>query len=106
MPRYLKCSQLRQVQSLADFFWKRWTLEYLATLEPWREWTTEKPDLPEGDIGLIKDTQTKRNEWCDSKGHYYLRHQSPKGYGENQGVLKEYLKLISDVVLLITKVKE
>lgn len=48
---------------MADFFWKRWTLEYLATLKPWRKWTTEKPDLHEGDIGLIKDTQAKRNEW-------------------------------------------
>ncbi|KAI3366471.1 hypothetical protein L3Q82_000606 [Scortum barcoo] len=55
--------QWRQVQSLADSFWKRWRLEYLATLQPRRKWTTEKPDLQEGDIVLIKDSQAKRNEW-------------------------------------------
>ena len=54
--------QWRQVQSLADSFWKRWRLEYLATLQPRRKWTSEKPDLQEGDIVLIKDTQAKRKE--------------------------------------------
>lgn len=55
--------QWRQVQSLVDSFWKRWRLEYLATLQPWKKWTSEKPDLQEGDIVLIKTVQAKRNEW-------------------------------------------
>lgn len=48
---------------MVDSFWKRWRLEYLATLQPCRKWTSEKPDLQEGDIVLIKDVQSKHNEW-------------------------------------------
>ena len=103
--------QWRQVQSLADSFWKRWRLEYLATLQPRRKWTTEKPDIQEGDIVLIKDIQAKRNEWplgriskaiasSDSK----VRKVMVKTL--YQGVLKEYLRPISDVVLLMSQKKE
>lgn len=103
--------QWRQVQSLADSFWKRWRLEYLATLQPRRKWTTEKPDIQEGDIVLIKDVQAKRNEWplgriskaiasSDSK----VRKVMVKTLC--QGVLKEYLRPISDVVLLMSQKKE
>ncbi len=103
--------QWRQVQSLADSFWKRWRLEYLATLQPRRKWTKQKPDLQEGDIVLIKDIQAKRNEWplglivkaipsSDSK----VRKVMVKTL--SQGIIKEYLRPISDIVLLIPKVKE
>lgn len=53
-----------QVQSLADSFWERWRVEYLATLQPWRKWTKKKPDLQEGDIVLIKNIQAKRVASC------------------------------------------
>ncbi|KAK7930586.1 hypothetical protein WMY93_006981 [Mugilogobius chulae] len=56
-------AQWRQVQGLADCFWKRWRQEYLATLQTRRKWTVEKPNVKEGDIVLLKDTQVKRNEW-------------------------------------------
>lgn len=103
--------QWRQVQSLADSFWKRWRLEYLATLQPRRKWAAEKPDLQEGDIVLIKDIQAKRNEWplgrivkaiasSDSK----VRKVIVKTL--SQGVIKEYLRPITDVVLLMSQTKE
>lgn len=60
---------------------------------------------------MLKDSQAKRNEWplgrivqaipsSDSK----VRKVMVKTL--SQGVLKEYLRPISDVVLLISRVKE
>ncbi|XP_063047286.1 uncharacterized protein LOC134441024 [Engraulis encrasicolus] len=108
---HLSKVQWRQVQSLADSFWKRWRSEYLATLQPRRKWTAEKPNLQEGDIVLIKDSQAKRNMWplgrvvkaipsADTK----VRKVIVKTL--SQGVVKEYLRPISDVVLLMTLKKE
>lgn len=102
--------QWRQVQSLADSFWKRWRVEYLATLQPRRKWTTEKPDLQEGDIVLIKDVQANRNSWplgrivkaipsSDSKVRKVMVRTL------SQGVLREYLRPITDVVLLSLRSK-
>lgn len=99
--------QWRQVQNLADSFWKRWRLEYLPTLQPRRKWSSEKPGLQEGDIVLIKDIQTKRNEWplgrivkaiASSDGK--VRKVTVKTL--SQGVIKEYLRPISDVVLVMS----
>jgi len=103
--------QWRQVQSLADSFWKRWRLEYLATLQPRRKWTREKHNLQEGDVVLIKDVQARRNQWplgliveaipsSDSR----IRKVMVKTF--SQGTIKEYLRPISEVVLLIPKGKE
>lgn len=102
--------QWRQVLSLADSFWKRWRLEYLATLQPRRKWTKEKHNLQDGDIVLIKDVQARRNQWplgliveaipsSDSR----TRKVMVKTF--SQGTIKEYLRPISDVVLLIPKGK-
>lgn len=56
-------SQWKQVQELADLFWKRWRQEYLATLQPRRKWQVDQPSLQIGDVMLLKDSQAKRNEW-------------------------------------------
>ncbi len=56
-------SQWKQVQGLADSFWKRWRQEYLATLQPRRKWQADQPNLQIGDVVLLKDSQAKRNEW-------------------------------------------
>ncbi|XP_033867815.3 uncharacterized protein LOC117407211 [Acipenser ruthenus] len=55
--------QWRQVQSLANTFWHRWRKEYLPTLQSRRKWQKEKPNLKEGDIVMLKDSQVKRNDW-------------------------------------------
>lgn len=55
--------QWRQVQRLADSFWKRWRLEYFATLQPRRKWTKENHNLQDGDVVLIKDVQARCNQW-------------------------------------------
>lgn len=58
----LYSKQWKQVQALADAFWKRWRQEYLASLQPRQKWHVDKPNLSEGDVVLLKDAQVKRNE--------------------------------------------
>lgn len=48
---------------MADTFWARWRREYLSTLQSRHKWQSQKPNLKEGDIVLLKDDQTKRNQW-------------------------------------------
>ncbi|XP_025766921.1 uncharacterized protein LOC112848107 [Oreochromis niloticus] len=56
-------NQWKRVQALADTFWARWRREYLSTLQSRHKWQSQKPNLKEGDIVLLKDDQTKRNQW-------------------------------------------
>lgn len=55
--------QWRQVQCLADTFWHRWRTEYLPTLQKRKKWNKDERDLQEGDVVILKDHQTKRNDW-------------------------------------------
>lgn len=45
----------RQVQYLADIFWKRWTREYLPMLKKRKKWPEAKRNIPVGHIVIIKD---------------------------------------------------
>ncbi|XP_061819391.2 uncharacterized protein [Nerophis lumbriciformis] len=100
--------QWRQVQSLAETFWKRWRQEYLTTLQPRKKWKSERPNLQVGDVVLLKDTQVKRNEWptgiieetfpsCDGR----IRKVNVKII--KQGTPKVYSRPVSEVVLLLSK---
>ena len=51
----------RQVQYLADVFWKRWTREYLLTLRQWMKWHQPRRNVREND--LVIDKQRPRNNW-------------------------------------------
>ena len=53
----------RQVQYLADLFWKRWVREYLPQLRQRTKWIREERDLTEGDIVLVIEHPLPRNEW-------------------------------------------
>lgn len=53
----------RQAQYIADLFWKRWSKEYLATLQKREKWTESKRNLNSGDIVLIVDPTAPRNTW-------------------------------------------
>ena len=53
----------RQVQYLADLFWKRWTKEYLPQLQSRSKWEKESRNLSSGDIVLIIDSALPRNDW-------------------------------------------
>ncbi|XP_046339933.2 uncharacterized protein LOC124121032 [Haliotis rufescens] len=53
----------KQVQYLADIFWKRWKKEYLPLLQQKQKWNQIKRNLQIGDIVLIMDN-TPRNAWA------------------------------------------
>ena len=53
----------RHVQALADQFWSRWLKEYLPELRCRQKEVWEKPSLKNGDIVLITDATTARNQW-------------------------------------------
>ena len=53
----------KQVQYMADLFWKRWIKEYLPQLQERQRWTGVKRNLVPGDIVLIVDNTAPRNSW-------------------------------------------
>ena len=55
--------QWRQVQSLANTFWDRWRKQYLSTLQSRRRWTSSRPNITPGSVVLMRDCQSKRNDW-------------------------------------------
>ncbi|KAJ8000025.1 hypothetical protein DPEC_G00200530 [Dallia pectoralis] len=99
--------QWRRVQHLANTFWTRWRREYLVTLQTRCKWQTSKPNIKEGDLVLLKDTQVKRNEWpmalvtkafSSSDGKVRkLELKVTKG-----GTARTYFRPITEVVLLMS----
>lgn len=53
----------KQVQYLADLFWKRWVREYLPLLQERQKWTQVKQNLSPGDVVMIVDDSAPRNSW-------------------------------------------
>ena len=53
----------RQVQYLADIFWRRWTKEYLPILQMRQKWQTVKRNLAVDDIVLVMDESLPRGSW-------------------------------------------
>ncbi len=53
----------RQIQYMADLFWKRWTGEYLPLMQERQKWNVIKKNLKQGDIVLIIDDTAPRNSW-------------------------------------------
>ncbi|XP_069983718.1 uncharacterized protein [Penaeus vannamei] len=92
----------RQVQYLADLFWKRWTKEYLPLLQERQKWTTRQRNLKVGDIVLSLDNKLPRGSWplgrvleviSDADGHVRsARLKTASG---------EYLRPISNMCLLL-----
>ena len=50
--------RFQQRQQAMNFFWKRWSLEYLTTLQQRTKWTAEQENLQIGDIVFLKDDNT------------------------------------------------
>ena len=53
----------RQVQYLADVFWKRWCKEYLPQLQERQRWSRPGRNFCVGDVVLIVDETSPRNSW-------------------------------------------
>lgn len=57
----------RQVQYMADLFWKRWIGEYLLQLQEHQKWLVKKRNFQVGDIVLIVDDTAPRSSWVMGK---------------------------------------
>ena len=53
----------RQVQYLADLFWKRWIREYLPLMQERHKWSQIKRNFTPGDVVVIIDDNAPRNSW-------------------------------------------
>lgn len=51
----------RQIQYIADIFWKRWCKEYLTQLQERQRWATPERTLHVGDVVLIVGDTSPRN---------------------------------------------
>ena len=51
------------LRGMLDSFWKRWTREYLTLLQNRRKWATIQRNLRIGDVVLLVDRQTPRDQW-------------------------------------------
>ena len=52
----------KQVQYLANIFWKRWTKEYLPRLQSSQKWQRRHNNLKSGDVVLLNN-ETARGKW-------------------------------------------
>ena len=53
----------RQVQYIADLFWKRWVKEYLPLMQARQKWNRAKKSFAVGDLVLVMDESAPRNSW-------------------------------------------
>ena len=53
----------RQVQYLADLFWKRWVREYLPSLQQRQKWHKQQRNFAVDDVVLVLDDNKPRNSW-------------------------------------------
>jgi len=56
-------SRWRQVQYLADVFWRRWLREYLPSLQQRQKWNSTKRNFAVGDVVLVVDEKSPRGTW-------------------------------------------
>lgn len=57
----------RQVQFVAEVFWRRWRSEYLQLLQQRQKWTKFRRNHVVGDLVMISDQKLPRNLWCIGK---------------------------------------
>ena len=53
----------RQVQYLSEMFWKRWTKEYLPSLQKRMKWSEFRRNVDAGDLVQVVDDSTARCSW-------------------------------------------
>ena len=56
-------SHWKYVQILANQFWKKWHSQYLQLLQSRRKWIDPRNNLAVGDVILLKEQRSPRNEW-------------------------------------------
>ncbi|XP_072380649.1 uncharacterized protein [Diabrotica undecimpunctata] len=58
-----KLSRWQLLQSIQSDFWKRWSLEYINTLQQRHKWTKQSPPVSKGDLVIIKNDQQAPFQW-------------------------------------------
>ena len=53
----------RQSRALVDGFWRRWSRDYVSSLQARPKWRSEEESLKVGDIVLMVDEQVRRGDW-------------------------------------------
>ena len=53
----------RQVQYMADVFWRRWVHEYLPQLQERQKWSNPSRNFAVGDVVLVVDDRIPRSSW-------------------------------------------
>lgn len=62
-PKDMLKSHWKHVQVLAEEFWRRWKDEYLHSLQKREKWFKECRNLIAGDLVLMRDKDSVRNDW-------------------------------------------
>ncbi len=57
----------RQVQYMADLFWRRWLKEYLPQLQERQKWLVKRRHFQVGDVVLVVNDAAPRNSWIMGK---------------------------------------
>jgi hypothetical protein len=53
----------RKMNRMADYFWERWTTEYLPTQAPRQKWNDKKRGIKTGDLVFIVEPGAPRGTW-------------------------------------------
>ena len=75
----------RQSQVLTNFFWRRFTKEYLPSLTERKKWKEKKQSLKDGDVWLVAEPSQQRGVW--PLGRIVSTHPGQDGFEQLQCVL-------------------
>lgn len=103
--------QWRMMQSLASTLWDRWHKQYLATQQHRWKWQHQQPNISKGCIVLLKDSQSRRNDWrLGIITETYPSHDGKVWKVQVKIIWKEgpklFLRPINEIVLLLQEDSE
>lgn len=58
-----RLSHWNHLQNMTQGFWKRWSKEYITTLQERCKWQQRKPNLKPGDVVVIKEPNLPPTKW-------------------------------------------
>lgn len=98
------CRRWRQVQYLSNVFWRRWTREYLPSLEQRQRWNKLQLNLAVNDIVLLLDENLPRSVWPLGRvlEVYYNRKDGLVRSAKVKTRTSELVRPIDKIVLLET----
>ena len=103
------CRRWRWVQHTVNEFWCHWRKEFLQSLQERKKWTNTKRNLKVGDIVILQEANTIRNDWymcrvmetyCNEKG-FVRSGRSKIGSVDQAGRNNIVDRPVSKVVLLL-----